>query len=329
MSCFGPGPNKRIGDAIQRTYEQYGGYSCLLSFNNGPTRAFIDALVESAGDDVMEAALLYGSGESVSGLANFHLLTVFLGSDSSEAGIKLLLQCHVEKGEPERRTFIAREQSYHGTTAYALALGSYWARREPFEDVLTDVRRVSAYNPYRGQKDGETVQEYTVRLLAELEHEFITVDPKRVAGFVCEPVVGAVSFIPAPWTTPSVHKASHTGVVRKYGCTSMLPRLILVGQFFRFRNMQDMYPITDRDYRPWAASRLIGNISRVFGSFATDTAFHLSLTRLCAAGDEPALFTHGRIMGLSQTSSFWERGWRVAMSSCLRCSLANSWELGK
>ncbi|KAL5375836.1 hypothetical protein DPSP01_010941 [Paraphaeosphaeria sporulosa] len=173
VSCFGPGPNDRIADAVNRAYRQFGGYSCSLSFTNGSTRAFVDALVESTGGH-MEAALLYGSG-----------------SDACEAAAKLLLQYHAENNQAQRRVFIAREQSYHGTTAFALSWGSYWARREPFQDVLMTVPRVAACNSYRGKKADETVQEYVARLVKELEQKFRDVGPEKIAGFVCEPVVGA------------------------------------------------------------------------------------------------------------------------------------------
>ncbi|KAL5396290.1 hypothetical protein PMIN06_006190 [Paraphaeosphaeria minitans] len=173
VSCFGPGPNDRIADAVYRAYRQFGSYSCSLSFTNGSTTAFVDALVETAGG-YMEAALLYGSG-----------------SDATEAAAKLLLQYHAEKNQSQRRVFIAREQSYHGTTAFALSLGSHWVRKEPFENVLMTVPRVSACNPYRGKKAGETIQEYVSRLVAEIEQTFIDVGPEKIAGFVCEPVVGA------------------------------------------------------------------------------------------------------------------------------------------
>lgn len=55
------------------------------------------------------------------------------------------------------------------------------------------VPRVTACNPYRGKKAGETDPEYVARLRAELEQTFIDIGPEKIAGFVCEPVVGAVS----------------------------------------------------------------------------------------------------------------------------------------
>jgi hypothetical protein len=55
------------------------------------------------------------------------------------------------------------------------------------------VPRVSACNPYRNKRAEETDQHYVARLKAELKQKFLDVGPERIAGFFCEPVVGAVS----------------------------------------------------------------------------------------------------------------------------------------
>jgi acetylornithine/succinyldiaminopimelate/putrescine aminotransferase len=68
VSCFGPGYNERIADAVNKAHLKYGGYSCSASFTNRATQDFIDALVEST-EGHMESALLYGSGESLSSLS--------------------------------------------------------------------------------------------------------------------------------------------------------------------------------------------------------------------------------------------------------------------
>ena len=61
-----------------------------------------------------------------------HVYFVSGGSEAVEAALKLARQYFVEKGEPQRRHFIARRQSYHGNTLGALAIGGNAWRREPF-----------------------------------------------------------------------------------------------------------------------------------------------------------------------------------------------------
>lgn len=113
------------------------------------------------------------------------------GSEAVETALKLARQYFVESGESQRSLFIARRQSYHGNTLGALAVGGNEWRRAPFAPLLVDVARVSACYEYRGREHGQTVDGYTAMLLDELEAAILQAGPKRVIGFVAEPVVGA------------------------------------------------------------------------------------------------------------------------------------------
>ncbi|GKT89505.1 class III aminotransferase [Colletotrichum tofieldiae] len=58
-------------------------------------------------------------------------------------------------------------------------------------DVLADnVSHVSPCHPYRDLQEGETVEEYVVRLAEELDAEFHRVGPENVCAFIIEPMVG-------------------------------------------------------------------------------------------------------------------------------------------
>ena len=98
--------------------------------------------------------------------------------------------------QPDRTKFIAREQSYHGTTIGALSMGGHLARRKLFTPMLLDnITHVSACNAYRGPIAGESNEDYVARLAQELDDEFVRVGPGTVCAFVAEPVVGAVSCV--------------------------------------------------------------------------------------------------------------------------------------
>lgn len=110
--------------------------------------------------------------------------------------MKMARQFYLEKEvkEPKRVNFIARKESYHGTTLGSLSVGGHRARRALFEPLLLgNVSRVSPCNAYRFKKAGESDQEYVARLKEELEEEFQRLGPETVCAFVAEPVVGAVS----------------------------------------------------------------------------------------------------------------------------------------
>ena len=120
-----------------------------------------------------------------------HVYMVSGGSEAVEAALKMARQYFVEIGEPERTTFIARRQSYHGNTLGALAVGGNEWRRRQFAPLLMDVGRVSPCYEYRDRAAHETPQQYSERLAAELEAEIQRIGPRRVIAFVAETVVGA------------------------------------------------------------------------------------------------------------------------------------------
>lgn len=120
------------------------------------------------------------------------------GSEAMEAALKLARQYFLELPEPQpqRTRFIARRESYHGTTLGALGVGGHVGRKEKFVPILMGretVSHVSACNAYRGMREGETKEEYGERLARELDEEFERVGGENVCAFVAEPVVGAVS----------------------------------------------------------------------------------------------------------------------------------------
>jgi len=122
-----------------------------------------------------------------------HVYFVSGGSEAIEAALKLARQYFVEKGEPQRRHFIARKQSYHGNTLGALAVGGNEWRRKQFAPLLVETHHVSPCYEYRGRQDGESPEAYGERLAAELEAKIHALGPETVIAFVAETVGGATS----------------------------------------------------------------------------------------------------------------------------------------
>ncbi|HET6222051.1 MAG TPA: aspartate aminotransferase family protein, partial [Dongiaceae bacterium] len=122
------------------------------------------------------------------------------GSEAIEAGIKLARQYFIEIGQPQRRHFIARRQSYHGNTLGALAAGGNAWRREPYAPLLSlAFSHVTPAFAYHEKRDSESEADFVTRLAAELEAEFQRLGPNTVAAFIAEPVVGATAgCVPAP-----------------------------------------------------------------------------------------------------------------------------------
>ena len=115
------------------------------------------------------------------------------GSEAIEAALKLARQYFVEIGQPQRRHFIARRQSYHGNTLGALAVGGNEWRRRPFAPLLIDVTHVSPCYEYRDRRAGESAEAYGARLAAELEEAIMRLGADTVIAFCAETVGGATA----------------------------------------------------------------------------------------------------------------------------------------
>jgi len=114
------------------------------------------------------------------------------GSEAIEVSMKVAYQFHCENGQPNRRCFISRRQSYHGSTFAALSLSGNPGRRSVFSPLLSfNNHFVSACNAYRGKLDNETDEDYVNRLAIELDNKIMELGPENVAAFIFEPVVGS------------------------------------------------------------------------------------------------------------------------------------------
>lgn len=115
------------------------------------------------------------------------------GSESVEAALKLARQYFVEAGEPTRHLFIARRQSYHGNTLGALAVGGNQWRRANFNSLMVPGHHIAPCFEYRDRRDGESSEEYGLRVANELDAKIRELGPENVAAFVAETVVGATA----------------------------------------------------------------------------------------------------------------------------------------
>ncbi|MBO9464124.1 aspartate aminotransferase family protein [Tropicibacter sp. R15_0] len=115
------------------------------------------------------------------------------GSEAVESALKLARQFMLETDQPKRNKFIARRQSYHGNTLGALATGGNMWRREPFAPVMVEGHHISPCYEYRNRAEGESLEDYGLRVANELETKLLELGPESVIAFIAEPVVGATA----------------------------------------------------------------------------------------------------------------------------------------
>ena len=173
VSCLGhsdPDVTAALKDQADRIAFAHTGF-----FTSEPAERLADRLIAHAPEGIDRVYLVSG------------------GSEAVEAALKLARQYFLETGQPQRTRFIARRQSYHGNTLGALATGGNAWRREPFAPLMIETSHISPCYEYRGRQDGETPEDYGLRVADELEVEIQRLGPESVMAFIAEPVVGATA----------------------------------------------------------------------------------------------------------------------------------------
>ncbi len=171
VSCLGHGDQDVI-DAIKTQLDSMA-FAHTGFLTSDPAEQLADKLIQHAPNGLDRVYFVSG------------------GSEAVEAALKLARQYFLETGEPDRSKIIARQQSYHGNTLGALAVGGNAARRAQFAPMLMDVSHIPPCYAYRHQNDGESAEDYGLRAANELEAEILRLGPESVMAFVAEPVVGA------------------------------------------------------------------------------------------------------------------------------------------
>ncbi len=171
VSCLGHSHPRVVG-AVQRQVATLP-FAYSLFFTTEPMEALAEALLADAPPGLEKAFFVCD------------------GSEAVEASLKLARQYFLEAGQPTRRRFIARRQSYHGNTLGALSIGGNEFRRKPYEPMFVPQRHIAPCYAYRERRGDETEHDYGTRAADELEAAILDLGPESVAAFIAEPVAGA------------------------------------------------------------------------------------------------------------------------------------------
>ncbi|MFN0113443.1 MAG: aminotransferase [Paracoccaceae bacterium] len=112
------------------------------------------------------------------------------GSEANDTMVKMLWFLANHEGKPQRRKILTRINAYHGVTAVSASMTG-----KPYNSVfglpLPGFIHLGCPHFWRFGKPGETEEQFTQRLAAELEATIIKEGPDTIAGFFAEPVMGA------------------------------------------------------------------------------------------------------------------------------------------
>jgi adenosylmethionine-8-amino-7-oxononanoate aminotransferase len=147
-------------------------YTVRSQFTSEPAERLADRLAELAAAD-LDWVFLVNSG-----------------SEGVEAAIKLALQHWSERGRSDKRWFISRQGSYHGTTLGALSLSGHPVRRRHFEPLLHPFPAVPQPSQYRCAAS-RACPPCDLSCADAFDSAIRAAGAGRVAGVIVEPVVGA------------------------------------------------------------------------------------------------------------------------------------------
>ncbi|XLS84532.1 hypothetical protein HN51_034698 [Arachis hypogaea] len=163
------------------------------------------------------------------------------GSEANDTQVKLVWYYNNALGRPNKKKFIARAKSYHGSTLIAASLSGLPALHQKFDLPAPFVLHTDCphywrfhlpgcylYGPVGNNSldicykeyilsmlmniSGETEEEFSTRLAKNLEELILKEGPDTIAAFIAEPVMGAGGVIPPPATYFEKIQA----VVKKY-----------------------------------------------------------------------------------------------------------------
>ncbi|CAA6671864.1 unnamed protein product [Spirodela intermedia] len=113
------------------------------------------------------------------------------GSEANDSQVKLVWYYNNALGRPDKKKFIARNKSYHGSTLISASLSGLPALHQKFDLPAPFVLHTDCPHYWRFHLPGETEEEFSTRLANNLENLILKEGPETIAAFIAEPVMGA------------------------------------------------------------------------------------------------------------------------------------------
>jgi 4-aminobutyrate--pyruvate transaminase len=120
------------------------------------------------------------------------------GSEAIDSAIKFAWYYNNALGRPEKKKVITRERAYHGVTIAGGAMTRLAYVQEGFDLPQSHVRHTDAPCYYRNAEAGESEEEFSRRMVDNLEQLIVDEGPETIAAFFAEPVMGAGGVITPP-----------------------------------------------------------------------------------------------------------------------------------
>ncbi len=113
------------------------------------------------------------------------------GSDSVETRLRLSRQYHRLRGEPTRTKFLSLKKGYHGTHFGGASVNGNARFRTAYEPLLAGCFHLPAPYTYRNPFDETDPDRLAEKIAAVMVDEIEFQDPRTIAAFIMEPILGA------------------------------------------------------------------------------------------------------------------------------------------
>lgn len=145
--------------------------------------------------------------EKITSLAPAHMNKVFFtgsGSEANDTVFRMVRRFWDLEGKPTKKTFISRENAYHGSTVVGASLGGMGYMHEQGDLPIAGVEHIE--QPYYFKEISSntdvdlTPEEFGIKAAQSLEAKIIELGEDNIAAFIAEPFQGAGGVIIPPST---------------------------------------------------------------------------------------------------------------------------------
>lgn len=139
--------------------------------------------------------------EKLKELVPFPVGKVFFANSGSEANdtqIKMMWYAANARGQTKKKKILSRTKAYHGVTIASASLTGLPANHRSFDLPLDFARHADCPHFYHNGQEGETEEQFTQRMAANLEALIEKEGPDTIAAMIAEPVMGAGGVIMPP-----------------------------------------------------------------------------------------------------------------------------------
>jgi 4-aminobutyrate---pyruvate transaminase len=113
------------------------------------------------------------------------------GSEANDTAIKLMWLYNNALGRPHKKKIISRHLAYHGVTALTGSLTGMPSVQGPFDLPLQGILHTDCPHYYRFGLEGESEEEFTNRIVQNLEDLILREGAETIAAMIVEPIMGA------------------------------------------------------------------------------------------------------------------------------------------